>query len=91
MKVSYDPVAKELIFDPQNGFDPLVIKTTELELKLWGDGGIVTCVVNELTLDVAFFPLSDEPTRLRVDALAPNRWLVGFEALPSPGVENPLP
>jgi hypothetical protein len=79
--VAYDPMAKELVIDPENGLEPLVIQAVDLHVKLWGDGGILSCLVGELTLDVAFVPIDEEPAQLRVDAMGPNRWLVRFEAI----------
>lgn len=80
MIVAFDPVARELIIDPQNGLEPLAISAVGLEARYYADDGMFRVLLGERGLDVRFNPAPDVRVELCVEHLEPNRWLVRLEA-----------
>lgn len=91
MIVAFDPVAKELVIDPENGLEPLSINAVRLEARYYADDGMFAVLLGERSLEVYFTPAPDVPVRLRVDALAPNRWLVRLDGPGIGGTEEEAP
>lgn len=87
MIVAFDPIAKELIIDPENGLEPLAISTAGIEARFYADDGMFAALLGERSLDIRFTPAPDGRFQARVDVLEPNRWLVRIEE--EPGADAP--
>lgn len=78
MIVSYDPVAKELFIDPDNGLLPLVIKSERLFIHLYADGGHLGCAVEGESIELHFGAVDEEPMSPMLWQVERDHWRLTF-------------
>lgn len=78
MIVSYDPVAKELVIDPDNGLPPMVIKTERLFVHIYSDGGHLGCAIEGEAIDLHFGEVDEEPMAPVLWQVEANHWRLTF-------------
>ena len=84
MIVRYDPVAKELNIDPDNGLPPFIIKAPRLFIHIYADGGHLGCQVDGSDIDLRFGSLDEEPMAPVLWLVEPSHWRLTFIPKDSP-------
>ena len=88
MNIAYDPVAKELMVDLENGSPPIGIAIPEIQFKVWADGATLSCLVRDGDIEFGVFPI--EGAHLQLLPRGPNRYQVTFTHSPESSPLTPL-
>lgn len=83
MLVAVDPIAGEIILDPENGMEPMTILAKPVFIKIYADGGYLGCAVDGTQIDLYFGVINEEPMEPRLVPVEPDHWRLEFVPRPA--------
>lgn len=78
MIVTYDPIAQELVIDPDNGLPPMTIKTERLFIHIHSDGGHLGCAIEGDAIDIQYGAVGEIALAPALLKVKPDLWRLTF-------------
>lgn len=74
--IGYDPLSAEVVIDFGDGRPPLSIHAEEVEARLYGNPGLLSCLPGLDVVDVEMIIDADDPGHLVVEQVGDRSWRV---------------